>query len=109
MLGKNNMSDKELNEFSKALDKVDIKHLEANFFVDATREKMLEFIVKQNNELKGIKFLIDELKIYSSLFDVRQAHKIVEHWETLNKFLEENPTLKEEWEALCMAIRLTEE
>ena len=39
---------------------------------------------------------------------VWEAMQIKNHWETFNKHLEENPTIKEEWDSLCMAIKLTE-
>ncbi len=38
-----------------------------------------------------------------------ESDAIMKHWETFQKHLEENPTLKEEWDALCMGIKLTED
>ncbi len=37
-----------------------------------------------------------------------ESDAIMKHWETFHNHLEENPTIKEEWDALCMAIKLTE-
>lgn len=37
------------------------------------------------------------------------AIQIKKHWQKLNKHFDENPTLREEWDALCMGIRLTED
>lgn len=47
---------------------------------------------------------IKELRI-----EAAKAQTILDDWETFNKHLEENPTIKEGWDALCMAIKLTED
>lgn len=41
--------------------------------------------------------------------DVWDAMQIQKHWAIFNRHLEKNPTLKEEWDALCMGIKLTED
>ena len=51
--------------------------------------------------------IIDKLKELKN--KKYESDVIVEHWETLQKHFEENPTLKEEWDALCMGIKLTED
>ncbi len=47
---------------------------------------------------------IKELRI-----EAARAQTVLDDWKTFNQHLEENPTIKEGWEALLMAIRLTEE
>ena len=51
-------------------------------------------------------------RIDTALSDVPtmwDAMKITSDWKKLNKHLEENPSVKEEWDILLMAIRLTED
>lgn len=47
---------------------------------------------------------IDELRM-----EIAKSKTIRADWDILNKHMEENPTIKEEWEGLLMAIRLTED
>ena len=59
------------------------------------------FAIKSNKEiLAQIKEIIEK---------ANESDVILDHWETLHKHFEENPTLKEEWDALCMGIKLTED
>lgn len=51
-------------------------------------------------------------RIESRLYDIPvvwEAMTIKRHWRILNEHFEENPSLKEEWDILCMGIKLTEE
>ena len=41
--------------------------------------------------------------------EVWEARKIILDWKKLHDHLEDNPSIKEEWEALLMAIKLTED
>jgi len=38
-----------------------------------------------------------------------KAQTVLDDWAALNEHMDKNPTIKEEWEGLLMAIRLTEE
>lgn len=39
----------------------------------------------------------------------RQYQAAIKHWKIFQEHLDKNPSLKEEWDNLCMAIKLTEE
>lgn len=41
--------------------------------------------------------------------EIWEARIIIKHWKNLQDHLEKNPSIKEEWEALLMAIKLTED
>jgi len=41
--------------------------------------------------------------------EVLDAWQIQKHWKAFNKHLDDSPTLREEWDALCMGIKLTED
>jgi len=47
---------------------------------------------------------IKELRIAAA-----KAQPILDDWQRLKEHMDENPTIKEEWEGLLMAIRLTED
>lgn len=70
----------------------------------------IQCLQAENNQLTRL------LKHYRShadrLFEqdeVWRAQKIIRHWNLFNKHLDENPSVREEWDSLCMAIKLTEE
>ncbi len=48
-------------------------------------------------------------KIEELYAEAARSKTIRDDWDTLNKHMEENPTIKEEWEGILMAIRLTED
>lgn len=51
--------------------------------------------------------LIEKLKELRT--KAAKARPILDDWQRLKEHMETNPTIKEEWEGLLMAIRLTEE
>lgn len=57
-----------------------------------------------------LKDLVDILKKVEELYtEIAKSQAIRDDWDILNKHMEENPTIKEEWEGILMAIRLTED
>lgn len=98
-----------LDEFTEILKTVDLREKSANYFVDMGKAEMLDFIEQQQRELLKVKRLIGELRTYADLFEIRSAKSIMKHWEMFNEFMEQNEEFKEEWDALCMAIRLKDD
>jgi len=98
----------EFKTFLQRLNEVDIRKQDISFLIDKTKNELLEFINKQNYSLNEMKELIEELQDHATLFEIREARKIIEHWNILNNFLEKNPDYKEQWDALCIAMRLKE-
>jgi len=47
--------------------------------------------------------LYDKLKINSD-----RADNIIKHWNVFNDYLDANEDFREEWDALCMAMKLKE-
>ena len=78
-----------------------------------TQEEILYYIQCLQTQIKEYNDLIEKCKLsYKNMHSssvIWDAQKILNHWDTFNKHLEENPTLKEGWDALCMGIKLTEE
>lgn len=64
--------------------------------------KELNFIT-----LRDSKDILKRLKELRT--EAARAQTVLDDWKTFNQHLEKNPTIKEGWEALLMAIRLTEE
>ncbi len=95
--------------FIKELRNFDLRKKPSNHFKDMTRTELLMYIQNQHDELRKISDLLIELKWYADLFEIRSAKSIMKHWETFNDFMDENEEFKEEWDALCMAIRLKDE
>lgn len=48
-------------------------------------------------------------KIQELNLEAARAQTILDDWQKLKEHMEKNPTIKEEWEGILMAIRLTEE
>ena len=69
-------------------------------YADICKELDLMILTGTENVFKKIQELKKE---------AARAQTVLDDWKTFNKHLEENPTIKEGWEALLMAIRLTEE
>ena len=61
----------------------------------------------------GFMRLQDSEEILEKLKELRtkaeKSQPILNDWQRLKEHMETNPTIKEEWEGLLMAIRLTEE
>lgn len=58
------------------------------------KNKHLDILKKENNKLQR---------------QIIEAQEITRHWELLKQHLEKYPDLKEDWEGLCLAIKLTED
>lgn len=78
-----------------------------------TQGEILYYIQCLQTQIKEYNDLIERCKLsYKNMYTsnvIWDAQKILNHWEIFNKHLEENPTLKEGWDALCMGIKLTED
>lgn len=48
-------------------------------------------------------------KIQELRTEAARAQTVLDDWRRLKEHMDENPTIKEEWEGLLMAIRLTED
>lgn len=77
------------------------------YYIQAIQALATDLNVKAEHKLSRILQQIDSRMAY--LPTVMEAIEIKRHWDILNKHFEENPSLKEEWEALLMAIKLTED
>ena len=97
------------DEFVENLNSVNIRRKPGNYFVEMNKNEMLDFIDRQQNELLKAQALFIELQSYTDLFEIRQANIIMKHWKKFNAFMDQNEEFKEEWDALCMAIRLKED
>lgn len=102
-----NSSNYRIDKYKKS-DWDDYEKIELAWFAQDARDcyssvcKELNFMTLRNP--KEILKKIKELRTNAA-----EAQIILDNWETFNKHLEENPTIKEGWEALMMAIKLTEE
>ena len=100
-IGHNAMSDL----YSAAYHKDQFK----NMYHKASNAELTSIIGFQDNAissiLRQIQIMDDEVGL-GTIFDARQ---IKQHWEQLNKFLEENPDIKEQWDAIMCAMRLTQD
>lgn len=79
-----------------------MSHTETYYYVQGLRyeiEKLRDVI---NSNILYQKSRYDSSEIW-------EARRIISDWGVLNKHMEKNPTIKEEWEGLLMAIKLTEE
>ncbi len=79
-----------------------MSHTETYYYVQGLRYEIKKLRDIINSNILYQKFLCDSSEIW-------EARRIISDWEVLNKHMEKNPTIKEEWEALLMAIKLTEE
>ncbi len=77
------------------------------YYIQAIQTLATDLNVKAEHKLSRILQQIDSRMNY--LPTVMEAIEIKQHWDTLRKHFEENPSLKEEWDALCMGIKLTED
>lgn len=97
---------KDFNEFLKEID-LGKRHVDE--YIDKTQKELVAYMLAYQSHLDNVRMIIQELKNYQTeLGDIRQAKIVLEHWKQFNKFLEENPDYKEEWDILCMAMRLQE-
>ena len=91
-------------------------------YQDYTQEELTFFIQEAQNLLKDICWEVFDCRpvqmlsneaIYERILKINKSCEksdaILKHWETLQKHLEGNPTLKEEWDSFMMAIKLTED
>ncbi len=95
-------------DFNKFVNDIDLRKYPTNFFVGKTNAELLTFIQKQQEVLEDVKAVMAIIQDYATMAEVRQAKIVLEHWKQFNEFLEKNPDYKEEWDALCMAMRLQE-
>lgn len=83
------------------------ERIELAWFAQNARDDHTEICQKLNFatlvDLYDILKKIDELRM-----EIAKSKTIRADWDILNKHMEENPTIKEEWEGILMAIRLTE-
>ena len=104
---KYNSKDYQIRNYDKAKWE-EYKRIELAWFAQDARDchteicKKLDFMTLKDQ--KDILARIDELRT-----EIAKSKTIRADWDILNKHMEENPTIKEEWEGILMAIRLTEE
>ena len=85
-------------------------HHELALFVQEAQRTMNEIcwtLFDRFSVDKTINEILEEVKRLKN--KKYESDAIMAHWETFQKHLEDNPTLKEEWDALCMGIKLTED
>jgi len=84
------------------------ERIELAWFAQSARDSHAEICLRLNFttlvDSHDILKKIDKLRM-----EITKSKTIRDDWDTLNKHMEENPTIKEEWEGILMAIRLTEE
>ena len=98
-----------LKDFDKFIQGINLRKYPTNEFVGKTNHELLMFIQKQQEIMEEIRTVFGVLQDYSTTMgDIRQARVVLEHWKRFNEFLDKNPDYKEEWDALCMAMRLQE-
>ncbi len=96
-------------DFKKFIKEIDISQKPADFFIGKTNHELLMFIREQQDVLDKINVAFEVIQNYSTTVgDVRQAKVVLDHWKRFNEFLDANPDYKQEWETLCMAMRLQE-
>ena len=67
----------------------------------------MDYIVIQHDLLKEAYRAVVNLTTSGQLKNLPQANTILDHWKTFHNALDENPSLKEEWDSLLVAMRLT--
>ena len=84
------------------------KRIELAWFAQDARDNYM-LICKELDFLtwRDIKEILEKIKELRT--EAAKAQPILDDWQRLKKHLEMNPTIKEEWEGILMAIRLTEE
>lgn len=99
----------DLDKFTQELRDIDLRRKSSDFFTNMTTNELLEFVQSQQEQLRRFSELLEELRWYADLFEIRSAKSIMKHWKTFNDFMDENEEFKEEWDTLCMAIRLKDD
>lgn len=56
--------------------------------------------IRADNVIHNVKTVVEHAS---------RAKKVLDDWSTLQRHLDENPTLREEWDNFMMAIKLTED
>lgn len=97
-----------------AIDEIQEEKIKSNFYVDCSRQDFINIINKQTRTIIKVKELLHDLKEHAKHIErnrekLNKSDAIIHHWKVFNEHLEENPSLKEEWDAFCMAIKLTED
>lgn len=104
-----NIEDYDILKYQKELYQ-EYSHHELALFTQEAQKTFFDIrnTVFDNNLLfKNNKEVLE--RIEEVVEKANEAEIILKHWETLHKHFEENPSLKEEWDALCMGIKLTED
>lgn len=84
------------------------ERIELAWFAQNARDNHTEICQKLNfATLVNVHDILN--KIEELYIEIAKSQIIRDDWDILNKHMEENPTIKEEWEGLLMAIRLTED
>lgn len=86
-----------LEQYDIDREEVGLRGKEINYLLDMNREELLEFIRVQETVLCTADALIEEQRT------------MAKHWYEFHAYLDANEGFREEWDALCMAIKLTEE
>lgn len=79
-----------------------IKHVMDNYNTD----QLFQLLVHLQTQANKIIVLKKEIKELNR--SINEAETIKQHWKVFNNHLENNPGLKDSWDALCMGIKLTE-
>lgn len=103
------LKDKGPKDFGEFLTELDLNKRQVDEYVDKTQKELVSYMLAYQTHLDNVRIVVEELKNYQTeLGDIRQAKIVLEHWRQFNKFLDENPDYKQEWDTLCMAMRLQE-
>ena len=79
-----------------------MSHTEIHYYVQGLKEEINQLREMVNSNLIWRKNMYRNDEIW-------EAQRIIRHWKKLHDHFEKNPSVKEEWEALMMAIKLTED
>lgn len=103
-----------IQTLTEAIEEIQETKMSSNFYVDASKNDLLRIINNQTTTIIKARNIFKEIESHVTMIEnskdrLAEAEVIIHHWKVFSDYLEKNPSVKEEWDALLMAIKLTEE